>query len=817
MSAKAEKSVRVPCTSNRGRVVAHIRISLFDRSDSAQSSGPRCPLLVLDNETASALGESPIQLRERARYEYVVEQDNIFPDRLVLLTERGTQRSAMDSQRGIIEPGDFCGSLPLKLVREGDKEERPIAQGIVEVRSVKVDYRTHYRGMLRSIGEKSAGLLLDARAATKLSLSSLWNKTSNIVEQHLEFLRSLLESEDFGIAIEQILRYPHRRLEEELVPRLITKACKPDRSLVRQIASAKIRLALPNSHRLSSRLASVPRSVFVRKRVDDYDTPENRFIVMVIREFRDFFEQIEAFVKSAGHADGTGAAILIRHSQRLRRYLEQQLTRSFLPDISLLDSLPLASPVLQRKAGYREILRIWLEFHAAAQVAWEGGIEVFAAGSRDVATLYEYWLFFQLEELFRRKFNFAEPLHATVIDRSEGLPRLKLRRDVEIAIGNGFAQPSVGKRKLLVELYYNRRFSRAKDRSQAGSWTRAVRPDYTLTIWPDGFGRDEAESQELLVHIHFDAKYRVDFSADLFGPESEDVSISEESASSEGSVTTAKYQDLLKMHAYRDAVRRTAGAYVLYPGEPGSDQTFRSYYHEILPGLGAFAVRPDKDGRAQGLGSVEKFIEDVLEHLASRVTARERVTYHVSEAYGVPPSDSDDRQAIALPETDHLFPRARAVPLAEHQVLVAWYDSVEQIEWTRRTGKAITRLGDRPGAWHIPPFVAEVRHMLLHTHGKHVEPGLWRLNRQGLEVYTAEELKSKFKYPLPTESQIYAVFDITPDSNWSGVTWDPDKLLKELQDFKSSQRRVPITTLGRLSAYPEVLPLANLLRAAETN
>jgi predicted component of viral defense system (DUF524 family) len=789
----------------------------LDRPHTTESSGQRCPLLVLDNETASALGESPIQLRERSRYEYVVEQDKIFSFRLVLLNERGIQQSAIDSQRGIIEPGDYCGSLPLKLVREGDEEQRPIAQGIVEVRSVKLDYRSHYRGMLHSIGEKSAGLLLDARAATKLSLSSLWNKSSNIVEQQLEFLRSLLESENFGIAIEQILRFPHRRLEDAFVPRVITKVCKPDRRFVRQIASAKNRCAVPESHCLGSRLASLPQSVLVRKRVDEFDTPENRFVVMVIREFRDFLEKIEAFVKSAGNADSAGTAILIHHSQRLRRYLDQQLSRSFFPDISRLDALPFGSPVLHKKAGYREILRIWLEFQAAAQVAWDGGVDVFAAGSRDVATLYEYWLFFQLEELFRRKFNFTEPLHAMLIDRSEGLPRLKLRRDIEIAIGNGFAQLSNRTRRLLVELYYNRRFDSTNNRTQAGSWTRAVRPDYTLTIWPDGFEREEAESQELLVYLHFDAKYRVDFAAELFGSESAEVSLSQEFARSETFATSAKYHDLLKMHAYRDAVRRTAGAYVLYPGEPGSDRTFQTCYHEILPGLGAFAVRPDKDGRPQGLGSVEKFLDDVLEHLSSRVTARERVSYHVAEAYGVPPRDLEGRQIVALPEMDDLLPGARAVPLAEHQVLVAWYDSPEQMKWTRLTGKAIVRLGDRPGAWHIPPFVAEVRHILLHTRKRQVEPGLWRLTRPGLEVYTAEELKRKLDYPLATESQIYAVFDITPDSNWSDVTWDPDRLLRELQAFKSSQRRVPITILGRLSAYPEVLPLANLLRATKTS
>src|SRR5208337_1832737 len=119
--------------------------------------------------------------------------------------------------------------------------------------------------------------------------------------------------------------------------------------------------------------------------------------------------------------------------------------------------------------------------------------------------------------------------------------------------------------------------------------------------------------------------------------------------------------------------------------------------------------------------------------------------------------------------------------------------------------------------WHVPPFLAEVRHLLLHTHGKHVEPGLWRLAKLGFDVYTANELKTKFNYPLSTESQIYAVLDVELDPNWQRIIWDADKLLRELQHFKSSQRRLPITTLGRLSAYPEVLPLANLLLTTTTH
>ena len=60
--------------------------------------------------------------------------------------------------------------------------------------------------------------------------------------------------------------------------------------------------------------------------------------------------------------------------------------------------------------------------------------------------------------------------------------------------------------------------------------------------------------------------------------------------------------DLLKMHAYKDAIRRTGGAYVLYPG---TEDRVVSGFHEIIPGLGAFAISP-KHGEKCLLGFVQR-------------------------------------------------------------------------------------------------------------------------------------------------------------------------------------------------------------------
>jgi predicted component of viral defense system (DUF524 family) len=148
-----------------------------------------------------------------------------------------------------------------------------------------------------------------------------------------------------------------------------------------------------------------------------------------------------------------------------------------------------------------------------------------------------------------------------------------------------------------------------------------MRPDYSLSLWPDGFTEDQAEREELISHIHFDAKYRVESIAGLFGIDNE--SELEEEDQSQRANTRPKRSDLLKMHAYRDAIRRTQGAYVLYPG---SADVAWIEFHEILPGLGAFSVRPGMEQRAKQ--TLSRFLRDVLAHRLEVHTQHERRQSH---------------------------------------------------------------------------------------------------------------------------------------------------------------------------------------------
>ena len=827
MSAETRQRERVECRTPEGRLLA--TVDIFAPVGSESLGAGTHPLLLLPPEEARRHAEARLQLRERGRYEYCLKPVSGAPDDLALLPQRGVQPSTVESpgeDRGLIEPQDYCGLFPLTVIRRGDAAQSPLARGAVEVRSLKIGYRDHYRGMLSYIAEKCSGLLLDSRAPTKLRLDTLWRENSRIMEQQLEFLRHTLESSPFRAAVDQVLSNPHRRLEDKREERDISRPFKPGRDFARQVVMATRRVVVPAEHPLHATIASLPSRVSVSSRTDFLDTAENRFAKMVLAEFRDFLADMAAHLaRAAAENDVPQTQRLLREAGRLRGMLETQLARGFFPDVSLLTVLPLGSPVLQRKGGYRELLRFWLQFHAGAQLAWDGGAEVFEAGARNVATLYEYWLFFQLEALFRQRFACEQPLHALVVDKDKAPPHLVLKRGVELKTPVAGVWSKTAGRNLKAEFHFNRKFTAGANRNQAGSWTRGLQPDYTISIWPAEYSKQEAEQNELTVHVHFDAKYRVERLRELLGDETDDEAFLQGMGSMDGPRSAAKYPDLLKMHAYRDAIRRTAGAYVVYPGNPGDGRKFEGF-HEVLPGLGAFAIRPDKEGKPEGMAPLADFLDKVVEHLANRTTSRERVSYHVAETYKLQEAPVP-YGSLHLPETDIYGEKYRALPPAEAMVLTAWFETPAQRELAEcENGFAYIRLGRRSGALHVHPNLAKVRHVLLRTHGPSVAPGLLLLREPGFRVFTRAQLRTELQSHAKgagvaaweanagrDDEHIYALFLTRIDQTYGTQEWDQGQVMLCIEAFETDARNKPVENLGRTSPYPRILPLRDLLKA----
>jgi uncharacterized protein len=74
---------------------------------------------------------------------------------------------------------------------------------------------------------------------------------------------------------------------------------------------------------------------------------------------------------------------------------------------------------------------------------------------------------------------------------------------------------------------------------------------------------------------------------------------------------------------------------VLYPGGDAEvDKAPLREYHELLPGLGAFVLRPTEDGGVLGDRQLREFISQVVDHAALRFTQHERDRYWHEQVYG---------------------------------------------------------------------------------------------------------------------------------------------------------------------------------------
>ncbi len=717
---------------------------------------------IISEAEADENAEAEFQLKEECTYEYRL------PDGLELFGDpRVVRPSKTNPALGRLTPGIFVGTLELNIIDEGKYK----TQILLEVRSAKAGHRTDYRDMLEYITGKCTDLLMQHSSPAAQSFVPDFSEDAKTLYQRFAFIKSILDTDEFQNALQRIIHSPVTAWVSYHEESDVRSAKRMDRSVIRQFASRKNRIKLPAGHPSSSIMQSIPASIIIAKKKDTPDTPENRFIKHALEEFNYFCARLRGKFAPDSRA--------YKEALYLEEILEGILSHSVFKEISRPVTLPLNSPVLQRKEGYREVLRVWLMFDLAAKLIWKGGDDVYQAGKRDVAVLYEYWLFFRLLELCENIFDIRTAPAEQLIESTDDGLSLKLKAGKHIPLKGIYVS---GGRRLNIEFSYNRTFSETGSKYPAsGSWTRRMRPDYTLSIWPADFTQKEAESQELIVHIHFDAKYKVDSVKDLFGTDDLDEEKNEERQGS------YKRADLLKMHAYKDAVRRTAGAYVLYPGD--ESKQWRGF-HEIIPGLGAFAVKPNKSH--SGIADIRKFVLDVLEHFTNRISQRERLSYRLYDIHKTKP---ESRVHEPLPET---YLGSRVIPPSDTSVLVGYSPGGAKYDWVIKNELYNVRMDSTRGSLRLDPMKAGASYLLLHQDGKLETGDIWRITEEGPRVFSKKELLAKH-YPDPSQDN-YLVYKIEKvgEMEFSGMIWDISRLNK----YKP----------GRASAIPFAVTLAELMR-----
>ena len=718
------------------------------------------------NETLSN-HEAKYQLKEGCLYDFSFSS-NKFSLRC-LSHESIISRHKSKPSLGTIQPNIFVGTLELEVFEINNSSN--FAKLYLEVQSVKANYRKDYQYMLNDIAEKCTDLILQANSPVNQSLGidpSLDNET---LYQRFAFIKSMVENEEFDLAIHKIVSNPSTKWKTKESLSDVRRIKRFTNRQLRSLVSKPNRIPLPENHPLYKVTSSIATKVRSNENYESNDTNENRFVKHALSSYKQFCEDIQEH-KNAKQQ-------LRKESLFVIEKLEKILQTFFFKSISTPQTLNLNSPILQRKSGYREQLKLWLQFDLAAKLLWDGGDDVYKAGKKDIATLYEYWLFFQLLIVVQKVFSVKAMNIDELIKPSQGGLSLQLKQGKYTAISGLY---TLGNRNLNIRFNYNKSFkgyTQATHRHEEGSWTTSMRPDYTLSIWPEKLSDKQAERHELIVHIHFDAKYKI---ANLKSFLDTDLDNEKE----ENKKGYFKNADLLKMHAYKDAIRRTGGAYILYPGT--EDKTLIGF-HEVLPGLGAFSI-PPKHG-LDSTRNLEVFLKEVLNHFLNRASQRENIS---NKTYEITKDGIGNVLNESIPE---YIGKKKLIP-NETSVLIGYYSSVEQYEWIKKNELYNFRMGTGNGSLILDKDTVDSKYLLLHTKGDIESGDLWKIVSLGPKVYSNNDLL-KLGYPDPSK-KYYLIIRIEKlsEPEFKGVRWK----FKDLPNYKTR----------RGSSYPFTASISQLMQ-----
>jgi predicted component of viral defense system (DUF524 family) len=233
--------------------------------------------------------------------------------------------------------------------------------------------------------------------------------------------------------------------------------------------------------------------------------------------------------------------------QRLRGLLQPFQRARLWETVGPVDRSVADSPVLQRKAGYRNCMVVHSRLRLGSRVPPLPRDLDRILAMRDIASLYELWCYFRLAELLTKWLG--QPVSSDSPQSGKG--QLKVAHGFRIGWGCGS------------ELLFNARFQQG-----------AVKHSYSLPLRPDLALELRAGPHQGL-HL-LDAKFKVRSLQGIVGDEDDETP---------DPARTVKAADVHKMHTYRDAISEARTSWVLFPGNENE-------------------FWPDRSGEAGGVGAV---------------------------------------------------------------------------------------------------------------------------------------------------------------------------------------------------------------------
>ncbi len=465
-----------------------------------------------------------------------------------------------ETLRGTINFGNDIGWFRLGLTYQldGRQQEDHIA---FEVLPTKMDMATDLNSINAAIDEVYPLWRFSFAQKTDQELSRSRRPHERFPLLWLALFKSLREELLKQVRI--VCNAPHSRLQEsERKVRMDRLKGKLSSRLQERIYHALLHKDTDRMLRVNTRRLSV-------------DTPENRFVLMVLRHSS---RELAQFAYKARMHNGKPDKERISDAffseiATWRQELNQRIVHPMFADVGRFEGMERESLVLHQRAGYSGVYRVWQQLKQFLDVFGRNA----AISVKSVAELYEVWCLLEIRRMLM-ELGFEEKEIYNAKMRLSGL-----EKELENGIGASFRfKRDDG---LQVRLAHEPVFGKPQSTlNRIYSWNAIQKPDIVLEVtFPNGE----------LIHWIFDAKYRIDSGSQL------------------NSKDMVPDDAINQMHRYRDALihlgeieegipRKTRpfiGAYVMYPGWfPDAEQSnpdLNPYAKAIdAVGIGAFPALP---------------------------------------------------------------------------------------------------------------------------------------------------------------------------------------------------------------------------------
>ena len=341
----------------------------------------------------------------------------------------------------------FENQIGLTHIRAFDVAGKTLDTRHVEVMSAKLGGPNASLAFLRTIladltSERGAMAFLP-RATTSRTVQQVQGPPALLVQ----YFFLLNNAEDIEEALQYVLHSPHRILDDEMEHVSIFDVTEVDADVVLQLVQGDAQFDQSVS---PPRLNAAPSGVWFRVPREGYDSAENQFVKAAAAAMADACEDVLG-ASWLGNIDDPSVAHRRETLSKLGSQLRRFIRAPMFDEVGPMQRVPVSSRVLHRRPGYRDLNLHWQAFLTSQDPVWQRMQR--AIGLRDIATLYEYWIWFALCREIHDVYASERPEVSAIPPSDLGLPHgLRAR----------FKGPGT--------LTYN-----ASRRAYSGIW---LRPDY---------------------------------------------------------------------------------------------------------------------------------------------------------------------------------------------------------------------------------------------------------------------------------------------------------------------------------------------------